>query len=571
MRRTAVRRAIVLGISLVLCFTFWSRAEPRVAATEPVVDPFTLGVSNASTPASPDSGAASATALWTKYSNPVLSSGPSYWDSASVGMPSVLLMDGSYKMWYAGSSGTKDSGRIGLATSSDGVHWTKSGSTPVLTVGDPGAWDSGYVLAPHVIFHNGIYEMWYRGTDVPETSLGARIGYASSTDGVHWQKYGGNPVLSVGPAGRWDERLIWSAYVIVQGSTYKMWYSACGETNCSIGFATSPDGINWEKDAGNPVLDVGPAGSWDSKIVYFPNVLFNWSDYEMWFSGNYGSPDRIGHATSLDGIHWSEDPSNPVLTVGPAGNWDSGYVNASPVILDGNTYKMWYTGSNWLQDRIGYATLPSQRGSIRGVVWLDGNGNGVRETGEPTIAGASVGLSLGGSQLGLVTTGSDGVYAFESLLPGAYHLQETNPSAVSLSTTPDGIDVALVAGQHVSLDFGDWNGPQRASISGVVWSDGNRNGVRDAGEPTLAGASVGLSMGASQVGLVTTGSNGVYAFESLLPGSYHVQETNPPQAPFYSTPDGIDVALVEGQHASVDFGDWPGLPTWLPLVSRGHQ
>jgi predicted GH43/DUF377 family glycosyl hydrolase len=357
--RIAMKRLSRLWIFLVLCCLFLSQAAPRAAATGPVVDPFTLGSPGAGTP-TPNNSVTGASTLWTKYAgNPVLQIGPSgSWDFAGVGLPSVLSKNGGYEMWYAGSAGTKESGRIGRATSPDGVQWTKSPGNPVLTVGAPGAWDSGYVFAPQVIFHNGVYEMWYRGTDVPDTSLGAGIGYATSADGLTWTKYAGNPVLSVGPAGSWDERLLYSASVIVEGSTYKMWYSALDATNCRIGYATSPDGIHWTKHQGNPVLDVGSVGRWDSVFISYPNVIFNGSNYEMWYSGNQKSPDQIGYATSPDGIHWSKDSSNPVLTAGPAGSWESAYVDASPVILEGKTYKMWYTGSDASRSRIGYATSP---------------------------------------------------------------------------------------------------------------------------------------------------------------------------------------------------------------------
>ena len=49
----------------------------------------------------------------------------------------------------------------------------------------------------------------------------------------------------------------------------------------------------WTKYAGNPVLDVGPAGSWDSYEVLKPNILFDGNEYKMWYSGYDGlSPKR---------------------------------------------------------------------------------------------------------------------------------------------------------------------------------------------------------------------------------------------------------------------------------------
>jgi hypothetical protein len=110
----------------------------------------------------------------------------------------------------------------------------------------------------------------------------------------------------------------------------------------------------------------------------------------------------------------------------------------------------------------------------------------------------------------------------------------------------------------------------RGSISGIVWLDRNGNGVRETEEPLLAGALVGLYANGTQVGSVTTQSDGAYGFASLLAGSYYLQEINPPEARFSSTPDEMSIVLAEGQHVSGDFGDWNGFATWLPLLLRGQ-
>ena len=79
----------------------------------------------------------------------------------------------------------------------------------------------------------------------------------------------------------------------------------------------------------------------------------------MWYTGYSSSADiaQIGYATSTDGINWTKDSNNPVLSVGASGSWDSDLVANPAVIKDGSVYKMWYEASDagkWL--RIGYAT-----------------------------------------------------------------------------------------------------------------------------------------------------------------------------------------------------------------------
>ncbi len=51
-------------------------------------------------------------------------------------------------MYYSGSSGAADPhNAIGMATSPDGIHWTKR-HDPVLNAGTGDAWDNQIILIP---------------------------------------------------------------------------------------------------------------------------------------------------------------------------------------------------------------------------------------------------------------------------------------------------------------------------------------------------------------------------------------------------------------------------------------
>ena len=54
------------------------------------------------------------------------------------------------------------------------------------------------------------------------------------------------------------------------------------------------------KISGNPVLNVGGSGTWDDYHVAQGTVLFDGAEYRMWYSGNDGLNYRIGLATSAD-------------------------------------------------------------------------------------------------------------------------------------------------------------------------------------------------------------------------------------------------------------------------------
>jgi len=224
---------------------------------------------------------------WIRYgTTPVLDVSPSGWDSFQVSCPSVLFDGSKYCMWYSGDNGYS----IGLATSDDGISWTKYSGNPVLTGG----------RYPSVIFDGSIYKMWYEGYDYT-------INYATSTDGIVWTEYSGNPVLVPGPSGSWDGMYVSTPSVIFDGSQYIMSYTGYKDSMLSrrIGIAYSPDGIVWSKDPDNPIIDVGPVGAWDDTFVDHSALLLVGSSLKMWYSGFDGtntltSPTyyhRIGLAT----------------------------------------------------------------------------------------------------------------------------------------------------------------------------------------------------------------------------------------------------------------------------------
>ncbi len=284
------------------------------------------------------------------------------WDEQGVYDPSVILDGSTYKMWYRGSA--SDIGALGYATSTDGVTWVKSGSNPILVSGTAGAWDASDVSGPTVIKDGSTYKMWYAGKSDsnPDYWYRMAIGYATSSDGVTWVKSGSNPVLVAGTAGAWDDYEVSSPTVIKDGSTYKMWYTGTAEAgNMVIGYATSSDGVTWVKSGSNPVVSVGSAGEWDASYVYDPSVTYNGCQYELWYTGSRDIT-AIGYATSTDGVAWVKSGSNPVLTTGLEADWDYSRVDQPDVLQNGTTYYMWYEGGKLMGDPIGLATVGESSG-----------------------------------------------------------------------------------------------------------------------------------------------------------------------------------------------------------------
>ncbi|MEE9505737.1 MAG: hypothetical protein V3V98_01155 [Thermoplasmata archaeon] len=307
---------------------------------------------------SPDFGVEAQT-TWTKYTgNPILLHGADFdWDWF-IFHPNVIQEPTGYKMWFTAQTytmGFELRMRIGLATAPDKVTWTKHPSNPVMGEGSPGSWEEYGAFAPWILPDVTGYKMWYSGMRV---GMSPQIGYATSPDGVTWTKFLGNPVIPMGPPGEWNGNGTSGASVLFIGGTYHAWYTGTGFDGLSrIGYATSVDGTSWADFPVNPVLNISLPGNWDSVHVGLPHVLFNGTEYEMWYTGQDGSGyGRIGYATSPDGINWTKYAGNPVLSEGDPGDWDEqGFAGASIIAVPPG-YDMWFGGlSSGGDTGMGYA------------------------------------------------------------------------------------------------------------------------------------------------------------------------------------------------------------------------
>jgi len=220
---------------------------------------------------------------WKVQSSPALPLGPALsWDSGNVYSPSVVWNGTTYLMYFTGNNATVQSRAIGVAFSSDGLHWKEYRANPVV-VGGPGVYDAYYVRFPSVVLQGGTYRMWYTG-HYPTNSThptGWEVDYATSADGVHWAKYSGNPVFTGN--GTQYAYLTEHPSVVVLNSTYVMTFD---DNGVYLYYAASTDGVRWTP---SEVPLVAPAAKWDNDSVYFPSALVDGTQMLVWFYGVGGS------------------------------------------------------------------------------------------------------------------------------------------------------------------------------------------------------------------------------------------------------------------------------------------
>jgi len=295
--------------------------------------------------------------IWEKeLNNPILRRGPpESWDYFAAHGGAVTEIADIYHLYYSGWSSLEHDFRmrLGLATSYDGVKFAKYEGNPIMQMGIQGQWDMAIDSADTVIGLDDRFHMWYDGVTPNGTY---RIGHATSFDGIHWIRDSRNPVMDVGSPGEWDSRGVFCNTVMREQDRYVMWYSGLNE-KWQIGVATSEDGVNWTRNPTNPVLRVGKEKDWDGRVAYHCYVIKARNGYAMWYAGaNKSGIQQLGLAVSYDGFRWHKYPSNPVLKPETAG-WDCKSIWAPHVLHDGNTYRIYYSGSDGVFFQTGLAYL----------------------------------------------------------------------------------------------------------------------------------------------------------------------------------------------------------------------
>ncbi len=190
--------------------------------------------------------------------------------------------------------------------------------------------------------------------------------------------------------------------------------------------------------------------------------------------------------------------------------------------------------------------------SLGNLVWLDTNGNGIQDSGEPGLNGITVKLyDAADNLLATTSTNASGIYQFTHLAPGSYYVKFIPPAGYRITAQDQGADDAVDSDADpatgstpvTTLSEGEndmtWDAGlyQPAALGNYVWEDTNGNGIQDSGEPGIDDVTVKLhyagpdgdfgTTGDNQVYTATTAGGGLYQFTNLAPGNYFVEFVPP--------------------------------------------
>jgi predicted GH43/DUF377 family glycosyl hydrolase len=121
---------------------------------------------------------------WEKYPQPILL-GTSGWEY-QIFTSSIIKRDSIYLLYYTGRN--LPSYQIGVAISSDGINFTKFPGNPIIN--NEQAWEMNGVLYPSIVEQNGSLKMVYMN------STASGFGLATSSDGLNWTKANNNPFFT---------------------------------------------------------------------------------------------------------------------------------------------------------------------------------------------------------------------------------------------------------------------------------------------------------------------------------------------------------------------------------------
>ncbi|QYJ78035.1 tandem-95 repeat protein [Shewanella acanthi] len=181
----------------------------------------------------------------------------------------------------------------------------------------------------------------------------------------------------------------------------------------------------------------------------------------------------------------------------------------------------------------------------------DLDGDGVFDTGEPSLDG--VAINLDGGSAGTTSGGGLLSLDFTSSSSGVYTISNVGYPSGYIPSSAVNVTVNYTSGSNLSVSFGL---VAEGEIRGVVYYDKDGDGAKDGSESGLSGVTVTVTDESSAVvGSTTTASDGSYSVTGLVANTrYYVTETNP-AGYVSSTSDMLPASFASGGSAIVNFGD----------------
>jgi len=231
---------------------------------------------------------------------PVLDIGdPGAFDENGVLPTCVVPVAGKLYMYYVGyqlGHRVRYHQFQGLALSADGGEtFQRVQKTPVLERSDA---ELHHRTSAFVLRDQDRFRIWYVGgsqwTTVKSKELPVyNLRHLQSEDGIHW---GNEGVVCLDFADP-DEHAFGRPWVIKKDDGYRMYYSVRRKSlGYRLGYAESSDGLTWQRKDDEVGLDVSPDG-WDSEMIAYASIVELTDRVYLFYNGNNCGQTGFGYAT----------------------------------------------------------------------------------------------------------------------------------------------------------------------------------------------------------------------------------------------------------------------------------
>jgi hypothetical protein len=224
------------------------------------------------------------------------------------------------------------------------TDWVECG--PIFSAGAEGEWDT-YLwggFAATVVKKDGLFYLYYQGANGYDDDEGTvtyrAIGVATSADGVNFTKYAGNPVLTWFPNDHLEEGAVSAGAFLQPDGEIALYYGANNWIGGSLvnadgRLATSPNGFHFT-DQG-VILDHDDSAIWGSGDELFPIIGFQDNGRYV----TYYIPNGVLQRGKL-GAAWGDQPDQLINSaaaqagLSPISVWGPGSVAK----VGNNTYAL---------------------------------------------------------------------------------------------------------------------------------------------------------------------------------------------------------------------------------------
>ncbi len=287
-------------------------------------------------------------------------------------------------------------------------------------------------------------------------------------------------------------------------------------------------------------IDTNGNGSQDPGEVGIPNITVTLTDpfggTKTTTTGANGTYSFTGVPAGISTVDVdTTDPDFPANHVQTAGT------DPSPVTV--------VFGQNNNAGFDGY----QPRGDVVGIIFYDTNGNGALDSGEPRLGGVDVKITDAFGGIRTVTTNASGEYTALSVPASATPatvdvVESTLPAGVSQTAGTDPSPVVVQVGKTVANanpnDAGIDGYRRQGTVTGVVFTDTNGDGIQNPGEPGIPNVDVQITDAGGKVTTVTTGSDGKYTAPGVLEGTAIVNVVDATLPPNLTQTAGLDSSPV---------------------------